>query len=385
MSEPWSVGVLFSRSGVTGFVEATQLQGTLLAIEEINAAGGAAGRPLQPVIYDPKSEPENYRRLAQKLLTEDGVGVIFGCCTSRCRKAVLPVVERRNALLFYSAIYEGFEYSPNVIYTGAAPNQSTVQLADYLVESFGTRFVFVGSDYVYPRESNRVMRELVEERGGLIMDEIYVDVHADRESFGPIARKIARLRPDVVFSTVVGRPTAYFYEACAEHGVDGRRTPIASLTTSEAELALMAPSAIVGHVTSAPYFDSIETPANRRFRQSLRRRFGEGAVANMSAEAAYFQVHLFAQALREVGSVDPDVLGPALLGLRFEAPQGEVTIDPDNNHTYLWPRIARVQEDGRFAVAVDALGPVKPDPYLVNYRRPFFTAGHGSGLVELRS
>jgi branched-chain amino acid transport system substrate-binding protein len=367
MPESWSVGVLFSQTGVTGYVERTQLQGTLLAIEEINAAGGVRGRPIEPVIYDPGSEPDNYRQLATRMLADDDVGVIFGCCTSRCRKAVLPVVERRNGLLFYSAIYEGFECSPNVIYTGAAPNQSSVQLARFLMRNFGKRFCFVGSDYVYPRESNRVMRELVEENGGLVLEETYVDIHAEREVFEPIARRIAALRPDVVFSTVVGVCTAYLYEACAGAGIDARRTPVASLTTSEAEVELMNPAAATGNITAAPYFQSVDTPANRRFVASYKRRFGAEARTNMSAESAYFQVHMFAQALAETGTCDSDTLNSAMLGMQFEAPQGRVTVDPDNNHTYVWPRIGRINAQGLFDVVEDSGAPVKPDPYLVNY------------------
>ncbi|MGQ9364906.1 transporter substrate-binding domain-containing protein [Azospirillum sp. ST 5-10] len=366
--EPWTVGVLFSQTGVTGFVERTQLQGTLLAVEEINAAGGLLGRPIQPVIYDPGSEPEGFRRYATKLLAEDGVTVIFGCCTSRCRKPVLPLVERRNGVLFYPAIYEGFEYSPNVIYTGAAPNQSSVQLARFLTERYGKHFCFVGSDYVYPRESNRVMRELVEDHGGEVLDEIYIDIHAGREDFDPIARRIVARRPDVVFSTVVGESTAHLYEACAAAGLDAIRTPIASLTTSEAEVALMDRAAATGSITAAPYFQSVATPENQRFVAAFKRRFGPAATTNMSAEAAYFQVHLFARALAMTGSMDPDHLIPAVLGLQLNAPQGRVSVDPDNNHTFLWPRIGRVNGDGLFDIVEDAQQAVRPDPYLVSYR-----------------
>ena len=368
MSDSWLVGVLFSQTGVTGYVERTQLQATLLAIDEINTAGGILGRPVQPVIYDPASEPEGYRHFAGRLLAEDGVAVVFGCCTSRCRKAVVPLVERRNGLLFYSATYEGFEFSPNVIYTGAAPNQSSIQLARYLIANHGNRFCFVGSDYVYPRESNRVMRELVEDSSGTVVDEFYVDIHAERAEFDRVARRILSLKPDVIFSTVVGVCTGYLYDACAEAGLDPREAPIASLTTSEAEVALMRREAAFGHITAAPYFHTVGTKENRRFVTAFQGRFGGSAVANMSAEAAYFQVHLFAQALETAGRTDPDSLGPALLGLQYDAPHGRVTIDPDNNHTFLWPRIGRVNAEGLFDIVEDAQAPVRPDPYLVSYR-----------------
>ena len=158
--EPWRIGVLFSQTGVTAVIEETQLRGTIMAIEEVNAAGGVNGRELVPVVYDPASESRNFARFADKMLTEDGISTIFGCYTSSSRKAVLPVVERRNGLLWYPTLYEGFEYSPNIIYTGAAPNQNSVELVDFLLETYGRRFYLIGSDYIYPRESNRIMREL---------------------------------------------------------------------------------------------------------------------------------------------------------------------------------------------------------------------------------
>ncbi|SDR59821.1 amino acid/amide ABC transporter substrate-binding protein, HAAT family [Rhizobiales bacterium GAS113] len=320
MQATWPVGLLFSQSGVTGYLETTQLQGALLAIEEINAAGGISGRPLQPVIHDPASEPEGYSRYARDLLAEDGVRAIVGCCTSHCRKAVLPIIERRNGLLFYPTIYEGFEYSPNVVYGGPSPSQGSVQLARYLTETYGSRFVFVGSDYVYPRECNRVMRELVEDRGGRVLDEIYLDLHADRDSFGSVVRRMSELRPDVIFSTVVGMSTIYLYEAC-EGMLGGAGVPIASLTTTEAEIALMRPGAALGAITAAPYFHTLGTPANRRFVGRYQARFGQAALANMSAEAAYVQTHLLGRALAQTGSMEPDDLIEALAGLPFDAPR----------------------------------------------------------------
>ena len=165
----WRVGVLFSRSGATAVSETEHFFGTALAIEELNNAGGVLGKPIEPVVYDPTSDPLTYRRYAERLLGDDAVNVIFGCSTSSCRKAVLPVVERRNGLLWYPSLYEGFEYSPNVIYTGAAPNQNSFQLSEYLIQNGCRHFYFIGTDYIYPRKSNRIMRDLVESRGGEVV------------------------------------------------------------------------------------------------------------------------------------------------------------------------------------------------------------------------
>ncbi len=271
-SEPWRVGVLWSQTGVTAVIEESQLKGTLLAIGEVNEAGGINGRELVPVIYDPASEPTNFARLADKLLTEDDVTTIFGCYTSSSRKAVLPVVERRNGLLWYPTLYEGFEYSPNVIYTGAAPNQNSIKLAEYMMELYGTRFFFVGSNYIYPWESNRIMRELLDARGGTVVAERYLDLLAGPEEFRPVMRDIQQTQPDVIFSTVVGQATAHLYQCYADAGLDPKVIPIASLTTTEAEVGLMGADVGEGHITAASYFEGVDTEANNIFVSNYKKR-----------------------------------------------------------------------------------------------------------------
>lgn len=364
--ENWKIGVLFSDTGVTAVIEKSQKMGALLAIEEINAEGGVDGRLLQPVSYDPGSVPAEYGRLAEKLIVEDGVSVIIGCYMSSARKEALPIIERRNALFFYPTLYEGFEYSPNVIYGGACPNQNSVPLAVYLMENYGHRFYFVGSDYIYPRESNRVMRNIVRQGGGEIVGEHYLPLGATKADFHALLGDIAEKRPNVIFSTVVGEGTINFYTAYHEAGGDPSALPIASLTTNEAEVQRIGAAASAGHITAAPYFRSIDTPANRRFLESFAARFGSENSVTSCCEAAYFQVHMFAQALKRVRTLDPDRLRETLLGSTWEAPQGSIKIDPDNNHTYLHSRIAKVDASGEFIVEREVVRPIKPDPYLVN-------------------
>src|SRR5579883_3585733 len=283
----WRVGVLFSRSGATAVSETEHFFGTALAVEEINNGGGVLGRPIEPVVYDPASDPLTYRRYAERLLGDDGVNVIFGCSTSSCRKAVLPVVERRNGLLWYPSLYEGFEYSPNIIYTGAAPNQNSVELVDFLLESYGSRFYLIGSDYIYPRESNRIMRELLRQRRGEVVGEHYLDLRARPSEFRLLMRDVRNTGPDVIFSTVVGQATAYLYQAYADAGFDSRVMPIASLTTSEAEVKLMGADVACGHITAAPYFESVRTADNLSFVSRYKKRFGDDEPTNLCVEAAY--------------------------------------------------------------------------------------------------
>ena len=208
----WRIGVLYSRTGVTAATESEHFFGTVLAIEEINAAGGVEGRLLDPVAYDPKSDPDEYRRLATRMVQQDDVTVLFGCSTSSSRKAVLPAIERHNALLWYCSIYEGFEYSPNVIYTGAVPNQNSMQLAAYLLRNHGRRFFLVGADYIYPRESNRIMRDMVEQHGGEIVEELYLPSDADVADRVEVVRQIKAREPDVVFDPTILLLQNIFYK-----------------------------------------------------------------------------------------------------------------------------------------------------------------------------
>lgn len=368
-SEPWRVGVLFSSSGFLAVIEETQLRGTLTAIDEINDSGGVNGRPIEPVIYDPSSESAAFGRYAKRLMVEDGVSTIFGCYTSSSRKSVLPVVERLNGLLWYPTLYEGFEYSPNIIYTGAAPNQNSVELCRYLMKNFGSRFYFIGSDYVYPRVSNRIMWEFIRTNGGEVVGEEYLGLRATQKDFVPVLRDVKNLKPDVIFSTVVGQSTASLYQAYTDMGFDPKTTPIASLTTSEAEIAAMGYDVGEGHITAAPYFDGIENKESSAFASRYKNRYGVDQATNMCLEAAYFQVRMFAQALGETNSMDTEQLRPSVLGTEFDAPQGRVSINRGCSHADLWTRIGRANARGKFDILFESASRVSADPYLVGYGR----------------
>lgn len=368
-SAPWRVGVLFSKTGFLSVIEETQLRGTLIAIDEINDRGGVNGRPIEPIVYDPGSEIRSYGQYAKRLMVEDGVSTIFGCYTSASRKAVLPVVERLDGLLWYPTLYEGFEFSPNVIYTGATPNQNSVQLCKALMRQFGNRFFFVGSDYVYPRESNRVMRELVRNNGGTIVGERYLRLEADRSEFMPLVREIKQAQPDVIFSTVVGESTTFLYQAYHDLGLNPKTVPIASLTTTEAEIRAMGYDVGEGHYTAASYFQGIETACNNSFVNHYQKRYGGDEPTNMCLEASYFQVNLFARTLEETNSLDTRQLRTFVMGAEFEAPQGSVSINPVWGHADVWTRIGRANRQGQFDIVFQSQTSVKADPYLIGYGR----------------
>jgi len=359
----WRIGVLFSRSGATGVTESEHFFGTALAIEEINTMGGVLDRKLAPVVYDPKGDSAEYRRLATRLLIDDEVNVIFGCSRSSSRKAVLPVVERNNGLLWYCSFYEGFEYSPNVIYTGACLNQNSMQLAAYLLRNKGSRFFLVGADYIYPRESNRVMRDMVEQHGGEILDEVYLPVEAGEAQLEEVVRDIVLLQPSVVFSTLVGESARQFYRLYRKHGLDPRSIPIASLSMAEEEIRLIGAELCEGHITSATYFNSLDNESNERFVSLWHARFGDRPTSTWS-EMAYSQVHLFARALQRTGSLDTARLVQSAHAVTFDSPEGLLSIDADNNHCALTPRIGVCRSDGQFDIVWEGKEPIKADPYL---------------------
>lgn len=366
MDDGWRIGVLFSRSGPTGVTESEHFLGTALAIEEINQLGGVLGRPLIPVAYDPRGDATEYRKLATRLLLEDEVNVIFGCSRSSSRKAVLPVIERNNALLWYCSFYEGFEYSPNVIYTGAVPNQNNVPLAAYLLQNRGRKLFFVGADYIYPRESNRIMRDLVEQHGGEVLDEVYLPLEASRAEVEEVLADIRAAQPDAVFSTMVGQSARQFYQLYRDFGLDPLRIPIASLSMVEEEIRQIGPPLCEGHITAATYFGSVAGEGNQRFIALWRSRFGDRPTS-MWSELAYAQVHLFAQALQRSGSLDRRKLVEAVHQVKFEAPEGLITVDPENNHCSLTPRIGICRSDGQFDIVWEAGEPIRPDPYLSTF------------------
>jgi len=355
---------LFSQTGFMALIEETQYRGTMVAIDEINELGGINGRKIEPVAYDPASQNTLFRDQARRMMTEDGISTIFGCYTSSSRKAVLPVVERLNGLLWYPTLYEGFEYSPNIIYTGAAPNQNSVALIDYLIETYGNRFYFVGSDYIYPRESNRIMRDLINERLGEVVGEKYVPLNARRQDFFSVMHDIKSNQPDVIFSTVVGVSTVYLYQTYNDFSFDPNVMPIASLTTTEAEVCAMGSDVGEKHITAAPYFQSIENSRNSNFVDRYHKMFGENEPTNMCAEAAYFQVHMFAKAVEVTNSLDPDMLRPMVLGQSFDAPQGKVSINPTCSHTDLWSRVGKISRNGQFEIVKESIAAINADPYL---------------------
>lgn len=356
------VGLLFSLTGEVAVVERTLHDAALLAIEEINAAGGVHGMQLRTFIEDPASDPATYADRARRLMIRDNCVSVFGSYTSASRQAVLPVVEGRNNLYWYPTLYEGRECSRNVMYGGAVPNQQQQDFVPWLKENFGGRFYLIGNNYVYPREENNVCKMILDQIGGEAVHEEYVPLgHSD---FSSVINRIRSEQPDVIFCTLVGDSDVAFARQYHAAGFDPEAMPVASLTRSEVEVAAIGGEAAVGHFSSAPYFMGHQSAENERFVEAYRSRFGADQVTHFVSEAAYFQVYQFKAALEKLDPADitPQAIRDASVGLTTMAPQGEIVIDA-NLHTHLWPKIARWKSDGQAEVLVQSETRVAPEPY----------------------
>lgn len=357
------VGVLFSLTGTTAIIEESLNKATIMAIEEINDQGGINGMKIVPVVEDPASDPATFAEKARKLVVGDKCVSVFGSYTSASRKAVLPVFEKRNNLYFYPTLYEGRECSKNVIYTGAVPNQQQDEFVPWLVEKFGKKFFLIGSNYIYPKEENNYCKKLLEKLGGEVVNEEYVPL--GHSEFSSVISKMKSTEPNVIFSTVVGDSVVALHRQYKAAGLDPAKMPMASLTTSENEVAAMGGDAAAGHFTSAPYFMVHKSPENDKFVAAYKKRWGDDKVTHFVSEPCYFQMYMFKQAVEKLANSDitPENIREAIKGVELVAPQGKVRLEKENLHTWLWPKIAVAKSDGQFEILKDSAEWKAPDPY----------------------
>ncbi|MEB3103498.1 transporter substrate-binding domain-containing protein [Ferviditalea candida] len=356
------VGVLFSLSGATAVTEKGMANATLMAIDEINASGGVNGKKLIPVQEDLASEPSVAATKAKKLLLEDKVAAIIGCYTSASRQAVLPIVEQNNGLLVYPTLYEGEEYSKNIIYTGATPNQQLQDFVPWLVKNVGKKFFFVGSDYVYPAETNKQVKALLQQQGGQVVGEEYVPI--GQSEFSSVVNKIKAAQPDVVFSDLVGDSVSAFYKQYKNFGMDPKKVPIASPITAETDLISMTKDVSAGNISSYGYFQTLDTPENKKFVEAYHNKYGKDEPITDVHESAYFSTYLLKMALEKVQDPsDTTKLIDAFAGLEFDAPEGKIKVDEKNHHTWLHSRIAKVNDNGQFEVIVNSDKLIHPEPW----------------------
>ena len=359
--EPIRVGVLHSLSGTMAISETPVADATKLAIEELNQRGGLLGRPLQAVVADGRSDWPSFAMEAQRLIAREGVSVVFGCWTSASRRTVRPIFEEHGHLLFYPVQYEGMEQSPNIVYTGAAPNQQIVPAVKWCHDHLGKRFFLVASDNVFPRAANEVIRDQVAALGAQIVGEAYLPLGSS-DVQGAVDRIVAS-QPDAILNTINGDSNVAFFRALRAAGVTPEQVPTMSFSIGEPELQAMHLPEMVGDLAAWNYFQSLDSAENRDFVGSFKGRFGADRVVGDPMEAAHFGVHLWAQTVEEVGTDDPRLVLLALGGQSLVAPEGMVHIDPQNHHTWKTVRIGRILADGQFDVVWDSDRPVRPVPY----------------------
>jgi len=359
--EPIKVGILHSFSGTMSQVEPAVAEATLLAVERINAEGGLLGRRVESVVADGRSDWSVFADEADRLITTDGVSVIFGCWTSACRKVVGPVVERHDHLMFYPLQYEGLEQSPNILYTGAAPNQQIIPAVKWSFDNLGRRFFLVASDYVFPRAANEIIRDHATALGADIVGEEYVLLGSADVS--EMVAAIVATRPDVILNTINGETNAHFFRELRAAGITPDVIPTMSFSIAEDELRQLGAELVAGDYAAWSYFQSVESEENERFVSDFRERFGPDRVTAGPMEAAYVGVLLWAAAVDRAGTTNPADVRAALSGLTLQAPGGLVVVDPTTNHLWKTVRIGRAREDGQFEIIWTSDGPQRPGPF----------------------
>ncbi len=358
------IGVLHSLSGTMAMSETPLVDAVLLAVEEANQSGGINGAQIEMVVADCRSDADYCAQQAEKLITHDKVQALFGCWTSACRKAVKPVVEKYQHLLFYPMQYEGLEQSPDIIYTGAAPNQQIIPMVTWAMLQRGKRAYLIGSDYVFPRTANQIIKKLLRAWDGQLLAERYVPL--GEQNLDAIVHEIVAQHPDFVLNTLNGDSNLYFFRALRKAGIRAEDIPVFSTSIAEAELVVMGPELMAGHYAAWNYFQSVQSDENRAFVERFRRRFGQERVLDDPMEATYIGVTLWVNALRKAGTQDMTTVKTVLAQQTLNAPEGIVAVDADTRHLWKPVRIGKARVDGQFEIVWESGRSMAPAPF------PFF-------------
>ena len=379
--EKIKVGILHSLSGTMAISETSLKDVALMAIEEINSEGGLLGKQLEPVVVDPASDWPLFAEKARELIQKQKVAVTFGCWTSVSRKSVLPVFEEYNGLLFYPVQYEGEESSYNVFYTGAAPNQQAIPAVEYLMSEDGggaKRFVLLGTDYVYPRTTNKILNYFLKEKGIPAKDimESYTPFgHNDYQTIVAKIKKFSAGKPTAVISTINGDSNVPFYKELGNQGVTAEDIPVVAFSVGEEELRGIDTKPLVGHLAAWNYFMSISTPENEKFIDKWNAYVkknklpgGSKRVTNDPMEATYIGIKMWAQAVKQAGTTNVDAVRQAIGGQTVQSPSGfNITMDAKNHHLHKPVVIGEITENGQFEVVWQTAGPIRADawsPYI---------------------
>lgn len=354
------VGILHSLTGTMAISEPSLVDAELMAIEEINQAGGVLNRIIQPVIVDGASDSKVFAAQALNLIQQEQVATIFGCWTSASRKAVLSVLEKFNKLLWYPLQYEGLECSPYIVYNGSCPNQQIEPAVNWLLNNQGNKFYLIGSDYVFPRTIHKVIQAQLKRESGQLIAEKFVPLGS--KNFREVIKEIRQAQPDVVFSTLNGDSNLAFYQQYREAGINAQDIPIMAVSIAEEELRRIGGELTAGHYAAWSYFQSIDTPENQSFVRNYQRRYGQDRVTSDPIEAAYAQVYLWKLAVDKAQSFSTDRVRGAFSGIGFDAPGGWISIE-DNQHLAKPCRVGKIQSTGQFEIIYDS-ELIKPRPWL---------------------
>lgn len=364
-SKTIKVGILHSLSGTMANSEIPVEKAELLAIKQINAKGGVLGKKIVPVIEDGASDNATFAEKADQLIEEYHVATVFGCWTSASRKAVLPIFENTHNLLWYPVQYEGMESSPNIMYMGAAPNQQIIPAVNYMHKKFGTKAFLVGSDYVFPRTANAIINKQASHLHMKVVGEKYVPMGST--DFSTVINQIKHAHPDFIVNTLNGGSNDAFFKQLKEAGISSKDVPTISASVAEQEVKGIGSAYMAGHYTSWNYYMSQKNPQNAAFIKAFKKEVGQSSVTDDPIEAGYNAVHLWARAVEKAHSFSVNKVRKAAAGLSYNAPEGTVTIDGDNQHLYKKVRIGKVNKSGGINTVWQTKNPLKPDPYLKGY------------------
>jgi urea transport system substrate-binding protein len=360
------VGILHSLSGTMAISEVSVKDAELLAINEINAGGGIGGKQIEPIVEDGASDWPTFAEKARKLIEQDKVAVVFGGWTSASRKAMLPVFEELNGILFYPVQYEGLESSPNIFYTGAEPTQQIIPGVEYLVNELHAKKIYLlGSDYVFPRTANLIIKKQLESLGVELAGEEYVPLGGTE--FSTIISKIQEAKPDAIFNTLNGDSNVAFFKQFKDAGFTADTLPVMSVSIAEEEVRGIGAENIAGQYTAWNYYQTTDTPENKAFVEAYKKAYGDDRVTDDPIEAGYFGVYLWKAMVEAAGGKTDtaSIKEQAATGkITFQAPEGLVTVEPVSQHTYKTVRIGKINANGLIDEAFASKEPVKPDPYL---------------------
>lgn len=356
-NKPIKIGIIHSLTGDLAISERPVVDATMLAIKEINQAGGVLGRQIEVITADGKSDEDIFATEAERLISQEKVVALFGCWTSPCRIAVKNVVEKYNKLLFYPVQFEGLESSSNIVYTSTTPNQQIIPGVIWCLKNLGKSFFLVGSDLIL----HKLINDVLYAYDGTVAGEEYLAL--ENKDVAPIIAKIIETKPDVILNNIEGETNILFFNELRKNGITPEKIPTMSFSISEPELQLFHTNSMTGDYATWSYFQSIDTPQNKHFVQQIKNTYGKDRVTSDEMESGYFGIYLWSQAVTKAQSTDTDLVRHALKNQFFNAPEGIISIDGESQKTCLFTRVGKIRSDKQFNILWSSEKATRPLTY----------------------